>query len=131
MPAAAPPLPPHKACPACGQRAVLTMTVCGRCGRPFAPPVVPPPVVTSQNRALGGLLSELPLRLGAGALVGGLVYAGWSYLFASTTVQTPDGQTVNNIGLLADRTNAILIGLGVAILGALLLIFLRGPRQPS
>ncbi len=61
-------------------------------------------------------------------IVGGLVMAAYFFFFFDTSVQVPTtyvfGQTVggrvNNLGLMAERQNGILFGLGVAILGAVI-----------
>ena len=68
--------------------------------------------------------------LGLLLLLGGLGLAGYYFLAFDTSVVTPTttilgttigGDRVNNIGLMADRQNGILIGMGCAILGAILM----------
>lgn len=60
---------------------------------------------------------------------GGLLYATYFFLFFDTSVEVPvrefmgtqfGGGRVNNLGLMADRQNGITMGMGAAILGAIL-----------
>jgi hypothetical protein len=64
-------------------------------------------------------------------IIVGLCVAGYFFLFFDPSVEVPKqeilGQTIGggrvvNIGLMADRQNGIIIGLGLAILGAILMV---------
>lgn len=54
-------------------------------------------------------------------LLGGLVVTAFFYFGFDTSVESGVGR-VNNIGLMADRQNGILIGLGLAIVGTIMLV---------
>jgi drug/metabolite transporter (DMT)-like permease len=59
-------------------------------------------------------------------VVGGVVLAGYFFLFFDTSISTPGGaligiDRVNNFGLLNQRQNGIIIGIGMALLGAVFL----------
>jgi hypothetical protein len=54
---------------------------------------------------------------GALLLIGGLLCAAYFFFSFRTSVDTPVGQ-VNNLGLLNDRTGGIIIGMGLAVTGA-------------
>jgi hypothetical protein len=58
---------------------------------------------------------------GALSFLGGLALAGYFFLFFETSVESGVGRVVN-FGLLADRQNGIIIGLGLAIVGTILLV---------
>ena len=70
-------------------------------------------------------------------LIAGLALAGYFFLAFDTSVTTPQttilgttigGERVNNIGLMADRQNGIIIGMGAAILGTILMYAGRSKR---
>jgi hypothetical protein len=59
-------------------------------------------------------------------LIGGLLVAVYCFLFFDTSVESAVGP-VNNIGLMADRQNGIIVGIGIAIIGTIL--FVVGSRN--
>ncbi|MBV9851033.1 MAG: zinc ribbon domain-containing protein [Armatimonadetes bacterium] len=118
-PVAPQPVAPVKVCPRCHQTAAGDARFCGGCYYDFAPPAAAP--------------HPSPVRIfGCFLLIAGVWCAGYFFLFFDTSVpvQSPGFvsspyaiERVNNLGLMADRQNGILIGLGMAILGALMTLF--------
>ena len=76
-------------------------------------PHIPPPKRADKGssglRILGVLL-----------LIAGLAVAGFFFLAYDTSVESGYGR-VNNLGLMADRQNGIIIGIGLGIVGAIML----------
>ena len=95
---------------------------------PVIPPSPKPAPVPSQAAATGG---SSGLRIfGCLLLIGGLSLAGYYFLVFDPSVVVPTseilGQTfgggrVNNLGLMAEKQNGIVVGMGGAILGAILM----------
>jgi hypothetical protein len=78
----------------------------------------PPRARVSGVQTLGGLL-----------LLMGLVAAAYFFLFFDQSVESGSGGRVNNVGLMADRHNGILVGLGFCVVGTILLVLdRRTPR---
>jgi hypothetical protein len=59
-------------------------------------------------------------RIGALLLIGGLIVAGYFFLAFDTSVESGVGR-VNNLGLMADRQDGIIIGIGLGIVGTIML----------
>lgn len=71
-------------------------------------------------------------------LIGGLIGAFYYFAIFDTSVEVPTsyimgesigGGRVNNIGLMSDRQNGILISLGAALIGVLMILF--APKETS
>lgn len=60
-------------------------------------------------------------RVGILLLLAGLVVTAFFFFGFDTSVESGVGR-VNNLGLMADRQNGILIGLGLAIVGTIMLV---------
>jgi hypothetical protein len=60
-------------------------------------------------------------RVGILLLLAGLVVTAYFFFGFDTSVESGVGR-VNNLGLMADRQNGILIGLGLAIVGTIMLV---------
>ncbi len=69
-----------------------------------------PPGGSSGLRTFGTLL-----------LVAGLAVAAYFFLAFDTSVESGMGR-VNNLGLMADRQNGIIIGIGLGVVGAIILV---------
>lgn len=54
-------------------------------------------------------------------LIGGLAVTGYFFLGYDTSVESGIGR-VNNLGLMADRQNGIIIGIGLAVIGTIMLV---------
>jgi hypothetical protein len=54
-------------------------------------------------------------------LLGGLAVAAYFFLAFDTSVQSGMGR-VNNLGLMADRQNGIIIGIGLGVVGTIMLV---------
>jgi hypothetical protein len=54
-------------------------------------------------------------------LVAGLAVAAYFFLAFDTSVESGMGR-VNNLGLMADRQNGIIIGIGLGVVGAIILV---------
>ena len=54
-------------------------------------------------------------------LIGGLAVTGYFFLGYDTSVESGMGR-VNNLGLMADRQNGIIIGIGLAVIGTIMLV---------
>lgn len=54
-------------------------------------------------------------------LIAGLAVAGYFFLAFDASVSTGTGRVVN-LGLMADRQNGIIIGIGVSLVGAIMLV---------
>jgi hypothetical protein len=67
------------------------------------------------NHGLSGLQI-----LGALLLVAGLAAAGYFFLAFDASVESGVGR-VNNLGLMADRQNGIIVGIGLGVVGTILL----------
>ena len=106
---------------------------CPKCGLPFGQPVPGAgPGYQPQQAATTAVSDGSPaLRVfGCLVLLGGLALAGYYFLIFDTSVtvpttemfgQTVGGEQVNNLGLMAERQNGILIGMGGALLGAIMM----------
>lgn len=71
-----------------------------------------------------GELSALSI-IGLLLVIGGLIAAAYYLMFFDTSVYVPGGygiDRVNNLGLMADRQNGIIAGIGVALLGGILML---------
>ncbi|MGD1089900.1 MAG: hypothetical protein ABR955_14430 [Verrucomicrobiota bacterium] len=57
-------------------------------------------------------------------LIGGLAVTGYFFFAYDTSVDTGDSSIgrVNNLGLMADRQNGIIIGIGLAVIGTIMLV---------
>ena len=62
-------------------------------------------------------------------LVGGLICAAYFFVAFDTSVSSSYGGRVNNIGLLNQRQNGIMIGIGASILGGLLIIIGKNNKK--
>jgi hypothetical protein len=67
------------------------------------------------NGGLSGLRT-----LGAILLIAGLAVTGYFFLAYDTSVESGYGR-VNNLGLMADRQNGIIIGIGLGVVGTIML----------
>ena len=54
-------------------------------------------------------------------LIGGLAVTGYFFLGYDTSVESGMGR-VDNLGLMADRQNGIIIGIGLAVIGTIMLV---------
>lgn len=111
-------------CPHCGAATIGIVSYCSSCGKAiFSSSGKKSPSDPNTGsvllRVLGGLM-----------LAGGLLATTYFFLFFDTTVAVPTteifgtevgGGRVNNIGLMADRQNGIIFGLGIAVLGVILM----------
>ncbi len=61
--------------------------------------------------------------LGTLVLIIGLLLAGYYFLLFDQSVPSGLGGRVNNLGLIADRQNGIIAGLGLCVVGAILYVF--------
>jgi hypothetical protein len=75
------------------------------------PPVPSPPADSGSSglRTFGVLL-----------LIAGLAVAGYFFLGFDTSVESGVGR-VNNLGLMADRQNGIIVGIGLGVVGTIML----------
>lgn len=106
---------------------------CSKCGLAFGQPVPGPqpgyqPHIVPSGAASGG--SPVLRVFGCLILLGGLALAGYYFIIfdASVAVNYQDGagvldmpERVNNLGLMAERQNGVLIGMGGALLGAIMM----------
>lgn len=77
--------------------------------------------------------------LGLLLLAGGIISAGYFFKGFDTSVEVPNisysgandwsGRRVNNLGLMADRQNGIILSVGAAIVGTLLIGFAPKPES--
>ncbi|HTB84969.1 MAG TPA: hypothetical protein VK742_15040 [Candidatus Sulfotelmatobacter sp.] len=74
-------------------------------------PLAQPPARRSSGLRTAGIL----------LLLGGLVVTAYFFFGFDPSVESGMGR-VNNIGLMADRQNGILIGIGLAIVGTIMLV---------
>ncbi len=72
-------------------------------------------LMPTTDRGLSGLQ-----RIGVLLLIGGLIVAGYFFLAFDTSVESGVGR-VNNLGLMADRQNGIIVGIGLGIVGTIML----------
>ena len=75
-----------------------------------------PNLSASQSSGGSGLRT-----IGILLLLGGLVVAAYFFLAFDTSVESGIGR-VNNLGLMADRQNGIIIGIGLGVVGAIMLV---------
>jgi len=75
--------------------------------------------------------------LGVIMLLVGLAVAIYFFLFFDTSVEVPTtelfgqtfgGERVNNIGLMNQRTNGVIFGMGIAIIGLILALVTKGKK---
>lgn len=59
--------------------------------------------------------------LGALLLIAGLAVTGYFFMAYDTSVESGVGR-VNNLGLMADRQNGIIIGIGLGVIGTIMLV---------
>lgn len=80
------------------------------------PPIQPLPPA---DKGLSGLRT-----FGVLLLIGGLAVTGYFFFAFDTSVDTGDSSIgrVNNLGLMADRQNGIIIGIGLAVIGTIMLL---------
>ena len=86
----------------------------------------------------GQSIMTRPISIGVLVMIGGIVAVIYFAMFFDTSVATPTteifGQTigggrVNNIGLMNDRSNGIMIGIGAAIFGLILSIVAKSKSK--
>lgn len=75
-----------------------------------------PSLPTSQSTGGSGLRS-----IGILLLVCGLAVAAYFFLAFDTSVESGMGR-VNNLGLMADRQNGIIVGIGLSVVGTIMLV---------
>jgi len=75
--------------------------------------------------------------IGVIILLAGLAVSIYFFLFFDTSVEVPTtelfgqtfgGERVNNLGLMNQRTNGVIIGMGIAIIGLILALATRGKK---
>ena len=126
-PAPSPPVsqpdPERLTCAKCSTLLPIGSRFCPGCGLAFSQPVPATLAAVRQTvsgtRVFGGLM-----------LVLGLLILGYFLMFFDTTVavgsfmgEGSDGARVNNLGLMADRQNGIIVGMGLAIAATLMMLF--------
>lgn len=90
---------------------------CPQCGIGFIQDEIKQRQKPTQSTDRG--LSSLQ-RIGVLLLIGGLIVTGYFFLAFDTSVESGIGR-VNNLGLMADRQNGIIIGIGLGIVGTIML----------
>jgi hypothetical protein len=54
-------------------------------------------------------------------LLGGLAVSAYFFLAFDTSVESGMGR-INNLGLMADRQNGIILGIGLSVVGTIMLV---------
>jgi hypothetical protein len=120
-------------CSRCGQTSLYARNTammqlrCKHCATPLAqpliagpasPPQITPPILVGPN--LGG--QGWFLGIGLLLLIGGGLGALYFFFGFDTSVATEMGGRVNNLGLISDRQNGVIVSIGAAIVGAILIL---------
>jgi len=81
------------------------------------------PSSSPANRGSSGLRT-----FGALLLIAGLAVAGYFFLAFDASVESGVGR-VNNLGLMADRQNGIIVGIGLGVVGTIMLAIGTGGKN--
>jgi hypothetical protein len=120
LPAASEPVPLTSdetiPCPACSEQVLASARKCKHCGEWITPAVLITAAVvpTSGSQRTFGIVTSV--------IAGLLILVA---LVMDTSVSTPSGQRVHNIGLLNQQQNFLMLGAVLAIVGVILIVSAR------